>query len=342
MTRSHPYQQLPPTSFWSRSVARNYAPAELYRGKAPLLTPDDHIISAGSCFAANIVPFLERAGFQYLRTELMDADGDRFGYGRYSASYGNIYTSRQLLQLLQRATGEFAPKEDRWVEADGVYDPFRPGLPNFAEDEDEFDILTRAHLNRVREAFTHASVLLFTLGLTEAWSSSNDGAVFPACPGTIAGTFDAERHRFANFNANEVATDLKAAIATARTINPDLRVILTVSPVPLVATATDNHVFTATTYSKSVLRVAAEEVASIMPGVSYFPAYEIVMGPESNQHFEDDLRNVNAKGVAAVVEALFAHCELPEVSERADETSWQKLLSEELARRECEETMSDK
>ncbi|GLQ37816.1 hypothetical protein GCM10007908_14360 [Rhizobium albus] len=272
----------------------------------------------------------------------MDADGDRFGYGRYSASYGNIYTSRQLLQLLQRATGEFAPKEDRWVEADGVYDPFRPGLPNCAEDEDEFDILIRAHLDRVREAFAQASVLLFTLGLTEAWSSSDDGAVFPACPGTIAGAFDGERHYFANFNANEVASDLKASIATARTINPDLRVILTVSPVPLVATATDKHVFTATTYSKSVLRVAAEEVASTVPGVSYFPAYEIVMGPESNQHFEDDLRNVNAKGVAAVVEALFAHCELPKVSERADETSWQKLLSEELTRRECEETMSDK
>ncbi|WP_199864566.1 GSCFA domain-containing protein [Rhizobium sp. EC-SD404] len=323
-------------------MARNYAPADLYRGKTPLLKPDDRIISAGSCFAANIVPFLERAGFQYLRTESMDTDGDRFGYSRYSASYGNIYTSRQLLQLLQRATGEFAPREDRWIEDDGVYDPFRPGLPNCAEDEDEFEILTRAHLDRVRETFSQSSVLLFTLGLTEAWASEDDGAVFPACPGTIAGTFSAERHRFANFNAHEVATDLKAAIATARQINPDLRVILTVSPVPLVATATDSHVFTATTYSKSVLRVAADDVESTVPGVSYFPAYEIVMGPESNQHFENDLRNVNAKGVAAVVGALFAHCELPEASERLEEVSWQKLLSEELTRRECEETMSDK
>ena len=35
---------------------------------------------------------------------------------------------------------------------------------------------------------------------------------------------------------------------------PKLRILLTVSPVPLTATAGDDHVLLATTYSKSVLR----------------------------------------------------------------------------------------
>ena len=34
------------------------------------------------------------------------------GYGIYSARFGNIYTARQLLQLIQRAYGEFVPVED--------------------------------------------------------------------------------------------------------------------------------------------------------------------------------------------------------------------------------------
>jgi hypothetical protein len=54
------------------------------------------------------VPSLEQAGFTYLRTEAMhpafaDLPEERFGYSRYSAAYGNVYTARQLLQLLKRA-----------------------------------------------------------------------------------------------------------------------------------------------------------------------------------------------------------------------------------------------
>jgi hypothetical protein len=41
----------------------------------------------------------------------------------------------------------------------------------------------------------------------------------------------------------------------------DLRIVLTVSPVPLVATVTGSHVVPATIYSKSVLRIAAQEIA---------------------------------------------------------------------------------
>ena len=54
--------------------------------------------------------------------------------------------------------------------------------------------------------------------------------------------------------------------------------ILTVSPVPLVATAAGKHVLVATTYSKSVLRVACEEVCQKAADVMYFPSYEIITG----------------------------------------------------------------
>ena len=58
--------------------------------------------------------------------------------------------------------------------------------------------MTRQHLDCVLAAFRQASVFVFTLGLTEAWVSRADGAVFPACPGTVAGSFDAGRHHFHN------------------------------------------------------------------------------------------------------------------------------------------------
>jgi hypothetical protein len=118
-------------------------------------------------------------------------------------------------------------------------------------------------------------VFVLTLGLTEAWVSRLDGTVFPACPGTVAGVFDPERHEFKNFTVAVIAEDLDEFVRLLRGINPDVRLIITVSPVPLVATATGGHVLSASTYSKSVLRVAAEEVAKHHDRVTGSPIFPL-------------------------------------------------------------------
>ena len=81
-------------------------------------------------------------------------------------------------------------------------------------------------------------------------------------------------------------------------MNPRVKVILTVSPVPLVATAEEAHVLVATTLSKSVLRVAAEVVSARGRDVAYFPSYEIITGPQARgRYFAEDLRSVTDEGV---------------------------------------------
>ena len=308
---------------------------------APLLRRDDRIVSAGSCFAANIAPLIEQAGFHYLRTEIMDEEGDRFGYSRYSAGYGNIYTPRQLLQLLRRATGAFKPADDRWRDEGRVIDLFRPGLSCPAEDDEELDLITRSHLSRTLEAFSSATVLIFTLGLTEAWVSKIDGAVYPVCPGTVAGIFDPDRYQCVNFGVSDTIADLRAALGLLREINGGLRVILSVSPVPLMATATPAHVLTASTYSKAVLRVACEEICASEPGAVYFPAYEIINGPDQGQNFESDLRTISACGLKAVASALFAHSQTPDALMGGDKRDLSAHLSRALVQFECEEAMND-
>jgi len=282
----HPYKSAPDRAFWKRGFEPGWETLHLVGGPA-LIRRGEKVASAGSCFAANIVPFLERAGFEYVRRDLVpralaDVGSDNFNYARFSAAYGNIYTARQAAQMLRRALGRFTPAEDRWVIADDlIVDPFRPGLKYPATSNREFDLLTAQHLANVLDAVRAADVFVFTLGLTEAWVSTLDGAVFPACPGTVGGSFDPARHAFHNFSAREVTADVDELINLVREVNPAIRIVLTVSPVPLVATATDRHVLVATTYSKSVLRVAAEEAAAGNPAVTYFPAYEIVSGPQA-------------------------------------------------------------
>jgi hypothetical protein len=350
----HPYETAPDRAFWSKAVASHWDPIESVDG-APLIRRDDRVMSAGSCFAANLVPYLERAGFSYIWTELMHprfvgVPKENFSYGKFSAAYGNIYTVRQLLQLLQRCLGRFHPVEDRWVDGDTIVDPFRPALRYRARSQHEFEMLTRQHLQRTLKAFTEASVFIFTLGLTEAWLSKTDGAVYPACPGTIAGKFDAGRYVFHNFSVVEVAADLELFIDLLREINPAVRFVLTVSPVPLVATATADHVLVASTYSKSVLRTVAGDVVAKRPNVTYFPAYEIVTGPQAPyEFFEQSRRDPSKAAIDAVMTTFLAHCEgaavrcqVTEAEEAAPVLDRLAKLSNALADAECEEAMVER
>ena len=349
----HPYRSQPTRAFWSRAVAAGFEAADLPATAQPLLRPGDRVVSAGSCFASNMIGWLEGSGLVYVRTEQPHPAfahlPENLGYRSFSAAYGNVYTARHLRQLLERASGELHPVEDRWHEQGRVIDPFRPGLRYPASSDAEFDALTAQHLRAVLEAFAAATVFVFTLGLTEGWESTFDGAVYPACPGTVAGRFDAARHRFHNFSAEEVRADLVAFIRRLREINPGVRAILTVSPVPLVATATDQHVVVASSYSKAVLRVAAAEAAASEPDVTYFPALEIVTGPQApHDHLAEDRRSVTEAGVSAVMETLLAASDLPErpaaaalapTPAPAPELSPSMDLSRRIAEADCDEVL---
>lgn len=348
----HPYQNVPARSFWSRSVSSGFDVHQLTDHDGPLIRPGETVASAGSCFASNLVPFLERAGFEYLWAErrnpaFSNVRPENLGYENFSAAYGNIYTPRQLLQLLRRCLGSFNPAEDRWHTDAGVVDPFRPGLRYHALTDREFDLLSAQHLRAVRRVFEEAKVFIFTLGLTEAWVSRLDGAVFPACPGTIGGTFDEALHGFVNFSVQEVISDLDAFVTELRVLNRGVRIILTVSPVPLVATATGKHVLPSSTYSKAVLRVSAEEMVGRHASVCYFPAFEIVTGPQApDAYLEADRRSVTQEAIAAVMTAFLSACEAPDQAPPVENESRGqgdsvRLLSRMLSEAECEEAMAD-
>jgi hypothetical protein len=307
-----PYKSLPDHAFWRRAVAE-MAPEQVGPvARAPFrLAPHDAVMTAGSCFAQYIGAMLQATGFNYLVTEpahplFQPEQAKAYNYGVFSARYGNVYTARALRQLFERAYGHFAPREDIWVEPDGsLLDPFRPQIqPGGFLSHREYELDRAKHFAAVRRAFEGLDVLVFTLGLTEAWISREDGAVFTLCPGTSGGDFDPARHEFHNFTVSEVVADLCAFTDALRQVNSRAKLILTVSPVPLVATArADAHVLAATTYSKSVLRVAAEMLTQLLPNVAYFPAYEIIMSRafDAGTYFAADRRNVVAPGVAHVM-----------------------------------------
>lgn len=313
---AHPYKTLDKRAFWRTSVAEP-APGEVDPvGIAKFtLSRTDAVATAGSCFAQHIARHLKGAGFNYLVTEtahpLIPAYiADRYGYGLFTARYANVYTSRQMIQLLERAYGLFVPADDMWAAPGGaLIDPFRPQIqPGGFPTREEFEADRAQHFAAVRTAVETLDCLVFTLGLTECWLAREDGAAYPVCPGVSGGAFDEAKHVFHNLTVGEIVADLTRIIEFVLARNPAARFIFTVSPVPLVATASDKHVLTATTYSKSVLRAAAGEVADGRANVAYFPSYEIVTGGYSRgSYFADDLRSVTNDGVAHVMRLFLKH-----------------------------------
>ena len=350
---AHPYERQAPHAFWRAAVAGLPVDDVDPVVSTPFtISSQDAVVTAGSCFAQHIARYLRRAQLNYLVTEtahpMVPADAAaEFGYGVFTARYGNIYTARQLLQLLLRAYGRFQPVEEAWETAGGrVVDPLRSNIqPGGFLSRRELDVDRRDHLAAVRKAFETLDVFAFTLGLTECWLDRRDGSAFPLCPGVSAGRFDERIHELVNFGIDEVVADLCQFVDELRRINPLSRIVLTVSPVPLVATATDQHVLAATTYSKAVLRVAAEQVVGRYANVAYFPSYEIITGLFSRgRYFADDLRSVTEAGVSHVMSVFMRHfvgasAPIASVAPIPSAPDSSLALLQEVARVNCDEVM---
>lgn len=313
--KPNPYADLPASNWWAKSVAE--PPAEqvdpVYEAKFTI-GRKDKIATAGSCFAQHLARRLEQAGFNYFITERPPPRCDNpaeEGYGTFSARFGNIYTVRQLLQLASRAFGDFRPSIDAWELADGTgyRDPFRPkvgGKPYATLEDLRAD--REVHFAAVRRMFETADVFVFTLGLTECWRSRDDHAVVPLPPGIVGARLPADAYEHKNFTVAEVLSDLQLLLDFFQRVNPTVKILLTVSPVPLIATFEKEHVLSATTYSKSVLRAAAGEIAQNNAHVAYFPSFEIITGSfNRGRYFADDLRQVTSEGVDHVMNCFLRH-----------------------------------
>ncbi len=316
-TLGNPYAGADKVQFWKNSVARTQ-PEQMDPVVDPKfrITPEDKVATAGSCFAQHIARTLKASGFHYYVPEsppigMADEEAKARNYSVFSARFGNIYTVRQLLQLIERVEGVYCPEEATWPArgGEGIVDPYRPQIePNGYPDEQALHASRDVHYKAVRTMLREMDVFVFTLGLTEGWRSRKEGAVFPLAPGVAGGVMDEDEYEFVNFDVDSIRQDSHDVIAHLKRINPSCRIILTVSPVPLIATFEHRHALVSTTYSKAVLRVVADEMWRKYDHVDYFPSYEIITGSYNRgAYFADDLREVREEGVAHVMRTFMRH-----------------------------------
>lgn len=347
-----PYDGLEERAYWRSGVATR-KPHKLKGIYDPrfLIGPGTRVMTAGSCFAQHVHRAMTEAGYDVIDAEPAPDHVDpalaaRYAYGSFSARYGNVYTTRQLLQLLQEAEGHYAPAHPVWRKGDFFVDALRPNVEPQGFTSPEAVLLARAaHLERVAHALRAAEVLIFTLGLTETWADRATGTVYPSAPGVIAEPPEGAEIGFLNLGHDDVVRDLRAVLAHLRGVNPGLKALLTVSPVPLTATATGGHVLVASTASKAILRAAVATLMAEDSGIDYFPSYEIITNPAARSaYYADNLRQPTVKGVATVMGQFLSAMQaagkpVPKAEKPAAEVAAD--AGDEAAEAQCEEALND-
>lgn len=266
------------------------------------------IVSMGSCFAMEIAYALQRDGFNYIVKESNKADDNTYWfkdweireYATSSAAWGIHFNTPSFLQVVEKAFGHRRPAKILWTtESKGktvFCDPFREELefPSIEAFEKNYEL----HLSAARAALTEAEVLIITLGLNEVWYFKPDGSVFSRSPWRTAPSL--VEHRALTVEENVAA--LQRMLGILREHNPRVKLIVTLSPIPLHATFQGDykHIVEANAHSKAVLLVAAEQFVAQNDNVFYFPSYELVTSCLPNA-WDPDQRHVSAETVACVM-----------------------------------------
>lgn len=280
------------------------------------LSAADSIFTMGSCFARNVEESLIRLGINVLLA------GFDFPIGYFHPNYGrldtwvntahhgnlvrsvlNKYTPLSMLnefERLLRPPG--AGEHDQGMIQVDAYRWFDPHIKNTRmmgwEECQAARGLVDAATAKVREATT----LFLTLGFTETWIDSVSGYVLNVSPPPLMIRKYPDRFRFYNATHADVLASLERIHHLITTeVNPDMKLVVTVSPVPLGTTFTEMDVIAANAYSKATLRSAVGEFCAGRANVDYYPSYEMVTSTDPRIAWEKDRIHVTVPVVDTVI-----------------------------------------
>lgn len=265
------------------------------------LTTNTKFFTIGSCFARNIEFYMNRKKIPYLsQVPLVDGEYFKMG-GSARAGYQNVYTPGAVLEA-----SRLILQDDPYVgitEVGGLnYDLLTHGLKGLeAETAQEIrDGLIETYRNLEK-----SDVVIITLGFIEAWYHKPSQIWVNQSPADPKLRKVADEFSFEVLDETKTLAILEEAIDNFHKINPNLKFIFTVSPVPLGSTFTEEHILVANQRSKSTLHCVAQHLWRKYDFVDYFPSYEIVSLSERKLAFEEDNIHVKGEVVSKVMDCFF-------------------------------------
>ncbi len=238
----------------------------------------DTILTLGSCFS--------------------DAIGGRLNASKISSAvnpYGIIYNPDSLHKIIRYTTLNQIPLKNTYVQREDVFLNYDFHSELSALDMNNLQERLKIIIETTNSFLKRANWLIITYGTSWVYERNDTGEV-------VANCHKMPQREFTKvlLTQKKILESFESMYEGLKTLNPDIKIILTVSPVRhLKDTLELNSV------SKSILRVACHTLTQYYKDVDYFPAYEIMM---------DDLRDYR-----------FYKSDMIHPSEVAEEYIWQKF-----------------
>ena len=219
------------------------------------------ILSVGSCFAESMGKRLEEMKFQTLVNPL-----------------GIFYNPLSIGKILQKAIdrqvyfeSEYADHLGEWFSFD-LHGKFREA------EKGRFEEQTRKAMKQLISWLPNTDWLILTFGTAFVFRKKSDGKIVANCHKFPGSLFSRDL-----LKVEEITGALKVVFDSLINQNPQLKIILTISPIRHIRDGLSQN-----NLSKSVLRLACHELATHYPFVYYFPSYEIMLDDLRDYRFYKD------------------------------------------------------
>ncbi len=228
------------------------------------------IYTIGSCFAREIEDCLHDLGYnvptkRYIAPEEVSLGGrPNFGLNQFNPGcMGQTIVSALSDEKIQPCV--YRTKQGELIDLLLVGSPTVSANRIFQRHEE---------ISKLYDGLKTAECLVLTLGLTECWYDTENNLWLNRAPPLDEQTLNSNRFQFRKLDYNECIQTLDTALSMLNDLG--IKVVITVSPVPLLATFTNEDCVVANELSKSTLRAVAGYFTNKYEYVDYFPAYEMV------------------------------------------------------------------
>lgn len=219
------------------------------------LSHADQILVLGSCFAENIGTRLKESGFKTTVNP-----------------FGVLYNPASVGMALQRLWSNEPFQLEELVEQEGWYHSFsHHGSFSGTDPNRTLDAINSAFADAVQN-LKEATCLILTFGTSWIYALPSTDQIVANCHKFPESYFERRR-----LTVDEIVLYYEELLETFFQVNPNLKVLFTVSPIRHWKDGAHEN-----TLSKSTLHLAIEELCEDFPQVEYYPAYELLM---------DDLRD---------------------------------------------------
>lgn len=268
----------------------------------------EKVFTIGSCFARNVEGFLAPRFEVPSRVEKSDVPADIAAmhegltadltlWHRY-----NVFSIRNSLAWALEPEHPDAQHRLQQVEPGRSVDPYA-GCRTVLNTSDAERV--RRWIDATIATVRDCRIVIITLGLSEMWCDHATGRVLNAAPPQEMWAAFPARFQFRVATSGETLQQLNAIhTLLSRHCVEDFQIVVTVSPIPLLATFRETDIVVANAASKAILRAAVDQWSNEHGNIHYFPSYEMILNSSSKGMWLDDFRHCTIDAIKRVMEVF--------------------------------------